>query len=135
MTDNTQPQVARAPEKVADEATNKAGSNTKKAKEGGGKPVAYTSPHPVQADGRYYKPGEVFVTDAPKGDEWEEHSPKEVAAISASTDLVPDDANLDEADVAALQAVAIIKHVSIVGIAKDKKALITAIKAAYEPHL
>lgn len=110
-------------------------AKTKKAAERTGKPTAYTAPHPVYVDNRYYKEGEPFVTDAPKGEQWEERTPKEVSAISASTDTVPDDANLDEADVAALQAVAIIKHVSIVGIAKDKKALITAIKAAYSPNL
>lgn len=100
-----------------------------------GNPEAFTSDRDVYVDGRYYKAGEVFVTDAETADHWHKVKPAEVAAIQASTDLVPDDANLDEADVAALQAVAIIKHVPIVGIAKDKKALITAIKAAYEPKL
>lgn len=108
---------------------------TSKTKPAKGDPVAYTAEHDVYVDSRYYKAGEPFVTDAPKGEGWTERKPAEVAAIAASTDAVPDDANLEEAEVAALQAVAILKHVSIVGIAKDKKALITAIKAAYEPAL
>lgn len=99
------------------------------------KPKAYTSTGPVYADNRYYREGEVFVTSQPKGENWTERKPAEVSAIEASINLIPNDANLDEASVEALQAVAIIKHVSIVGIAKDKAALITAIKAANEPSL
>lgn len=100
-----------------------------------GAPKRYVSKADAYVDDKYYKAGEPFVTDAIKAEDWDEVSAAEAAAITASTDTVPDDANLDEADVAALQAVAIIKHASIVGIAKDKKALITAIKAAYEPKL
>lgn len=117
-------------EKAAEAKQAKAVEKAKDAK-----PKAYTSNVPVYVDSRYYREGEVFVTSQPKGDTWTERKPAEVAAIQASTDLVPDDANLDEASVAALQAVAIIKHVSIVGIANDKAALITAIKAANEPTL
>ena len=98
-----------------------------------GEPKAYVSDADVYVDGRYYKLGEVFVTGQPKGDTWEEVSPKVAAAIQASTDRVPDDANLEGADKSALQAVAIIKHVNITGL--DKPALITAIKAADAPKL
>lgn len=38
-------------------------------------PVAYTAPHPVYVDQRYYKAGEQFVTSAKRGDAWEEVSP------------------------------------------------------------
>lgn len=31
---------------------------------------AFTAPHPVYTDGIYYEPGEVFVTDAPRGAAW-----------------------------------------------------------------
>lgn len=96
-------------------------------------PKRYTSTADVYVDNRYYKAGEVFVTSAAKGDDWTQVSQAEAAAIQASTDTVPDDANLEEADKAALQAVAIMKHVNITGL--DKPALITAIKAAYEPKL
>lgn len=140
----TDPKTTEAANKVVDvaadaikaaAASNKEPSDakTKQAAERKGKPIAYTAPHPVYVDSRYYKEGEVFVTGAPKGEEWVERTSKEVAAIAASTDSVPDDANLDEASKSALQAVAIIKHVNITGL--DKPALITAIKAAYEPHL
>lgn len=104
--------------------------NTKAPK---GKPVAYTADRDVYVDGMYHKAGEVFVTGQPKSEHWTKVTPKEVAAIEASTNRVPDDANLEAADKAALQAVAIIKHVNIAGL--DKAGLITAIKAAYEPKL
>lgn len=94
---------------------------------------SYVSKGPVYVGNRYYKAGEPFVTDQPKGDDWEEVTAKEVAAIEASTDRVPDDANLEAANKDALQAVAIMKHVNIVGL--DKAGLIDAIKAAYEPKL
>jgi hypothetical protein len=32
---------------------------------------AFIAPHPVYTGGIYYEPGEVFVTDAPEGDQWE----------------------------------------------------------------
>lgn len=38
-------------------------------------PVAYTAPHPVYVDQCYYKPGEVFVTSAKRGDAWVENDP------------------------------------------------------------
>ena len=98
-----------------------------------GNPVAYTSDRDVYVDNVYTKAGGVFVTNQPKSEYWTKVSPKEAAAIEASTNKVPDDANLEAADKAALQAVAIIKHINITGL--DKPALITAIKAAYEPAL
>jgi len=96
-------------------------------------PKAYVSDQPYSDGSRYYKPGEVFVSDAEPGTGWNETRPAEAAAIEAATNPVPDDANLEAADKAALQAVAIMKHVPIAGL--DKPALITAIKAAYEPKL
>lgn len=94
---------------------------------------SYTSPQPVYTGSRFYKPGEVFATDAKPSEDWEEVKPSEVAAIEAATNPVPDDVDLEAADKAALQAVAIMKHVAIKGL--DKPALITAIKSAYEPKL
>lgn len=32
---------------------------------------SYTAPHPVYVESRYYKPGEVFTTDAKPGQQWE----------------------------------------------------------------
>lgn len=93
----------------------------------------YTSTEPFYDGSRYYKPGEPFTTDAKKAEAWTAYSPKEAAAIEASTNQVPDDANLEAASKSALEAVAILKHVNIAGL--DKPALITAIKAAYEPKL
>lgn len=137
MTDTN---VTNATDKVVDAAADAiktaAKSNAKEPKAPKvkiGEPKAYVSDTDVYVDGRYYKLGEVFVTGQPKGETWEEVSPKAAAAIQASTDRVPDDANLEGADKSALQAVAIMKHVTITGL--DKPALITAIKAAYEPHL
>jgi len=37
--------------------------------------VRYVSSAPAQVAGRYYKPGEVFETDAPKADDWTEVDP------------------------------------------------------------
>ncbi|MGH6613807.1 hypothetical protein [Sphingomonas sp.] len=31
---------------------------------------AYTAPHPVYTGGAYYQPGQVFVTNAPRGKAW-----------------------------------------------------------------
>jgi hypothetical protein len=41
-------------------------------------PKAYTAPHDVYTAGIYTRAGEVFVTDAPKGKEWDE-KPADVA--------------------------------------------------------
>ncbi|MBO9624165.1 MAG: hypothetical protein J7500_15765 [Sphingomonas sp.] len=96
---------------------------------------AYTSTLPVeQPQGVYNKPGEVFYSDTDKpGEGWEKVDPKDAAAIEAATNPVPEDANLEAASKAALEAVAIMRHVNIAGL--DKPALITAIKASYEPKL
>lgn len=143
MTDlNKDPKVTQAAEKVVDAAADaikdaaKAQPAPAKApKAPTGKVKQYVSKADAYVDNRYYKAGEPFVTNQPKGEDWDEINAKEAAAIEASTNKVPDDANLEAADASALQAVAIIKHVPITGIANDKKALITAIKAAYEPAL
>lgn len=96
----------------------------------------YTSTQPYHDGAKYYKPGEVFTADVPKGkkpEAWTEVKPKEAAAIEASTNAVPDDANLEAASKPALEAVAIMRHVNVAGL--DKAALITAIKASYEAKL
>lgn len=96
-------------------------------------PKAYTAPHDVFTAGQYTRAGEVFVTDAPKGENWDEKTTAEKAAIEASTEKVPGDAPLENLDLAALRAVAVEKHVNADGL--NKKELITAIKAANEPRL
>lgn len=93
----------------------------------------YVSSQPVYTGSVFYKAGEPFTTDADPGEGWEKVTSKAAAAITAATDPVPDDANLEAASKSALEAVAIMKHVNIAGL--DKPALITAIKAAYEPKL
>lgn len=100
----------------------------------------YKSSKPTTAPGYYVPAGEVFAWEAPEGtdskpsDDWEEVKPAEAAAMAASQERVPDDANLEAADKAALQAVAILKHVDIREL-KTKEALIDGIRAAYEPKL
>lgn len=140
--ENKDPKVTRAAEQVVDEAADaiktaaRATSTETAAKpdKRQGKPKAYTSDRDVFVNNsEYVKAGEVFVTGAEPADHWTERKPAEVAAIEASTNLVPNDANLEEASAAALEAVAIMHKVSIVGIAGNKKALISAIKAANDP--
>ena len=145
-TENKTPPVTdRAAGKAAEKVVDAAADAIKEAVKATPEPVApakptspvraYTSTKDVYVDQRYYKAGEVFVTNAKPADHWDKVTPKEVAAIEGSTDLIPDDAQFDEASTEALQAYALIKRVPIVGIAKDRKALITAIKAANEPKL
>jgi len=95
-------------------------------------PKAYTAPHPVYTAGIFTPPGEVFVTDAPPGKEWDEKTPAEAAIIEASANPLPGDPSLDELGVEALKAVAVTKNVNVVGLT-SKKQLIDAIKAADEP--
>lgn len=100
----------------------------------------YKSSKPTTAPGYYVPAGEVFPwapakdSKAKPGEEWEEVKASDAAAMAASQDQVPDDANLEAADKAALQAVAIMKHVDIRNL-KTKDDLIDGIKAAYEPRL
>ena len=96
-------------------------------------PKAYTAPHPVYTAGEYTKPGEVFVTNAPKGDGWEEKTPQEAHIIEASTEKVPADVPLEGLGVESLRAVAVTKNVNPDGL--SKKQLIDGIKAANEPAL
>lgn len=98
-----------------------------------GKPVAYTATEGVYVDGAIFKPGEVFVTDKPKGLTWDEVDPKERAAADAGKPI-PDDVNLDALNVPALKAHAAAKQINI-GEAKSKADLIAVIKAAREPAL
>lgn len=93
---------------------------------------SYKAPHPVYTGGVFYKPGEVFVTDEPKGEQWELVSKAEKAAFDASEDI-PGDPPLESLGIEALRAVAVTKHVDPTGL--SKKDLISAIKAANEPKL
>lgn len=95
-------------------------------------PKAFKAPHPVYVGGVYYKPGEIFVTDDTKGEGWVAVGQAEKAATEASQDI-PGDPPLDSLGVDALRAVAVTKHVNPEGL--SKKDLISAIKAANEPHL
>jgi hypothetical protein len=139
----TEPRVARAANKVVDAASDaiKEAANVTTSEsepepaKTTGKFETYTSPTPVYVGGELVKPGDPFTTDAIPGSDWTKLKPKEAAAVVASTERVPDDAQFDVASVEALQAYALVKHVPIVGIEKDRKALITAIKAANEPAL
>lgn len=96
-------------------------------------PKAYTAPHDVYTAGVYTPAGKVFVTDADKGELWEEKTPEEAHTIQASTEQVPSDAPLESLGVEALKAVAVTKNVNVTGM--NKKQLIDAIKAANEPAL
>jgi len=96
-------------------------------------PKAYTAPHDVYTAGVYTKAGEPFVTDAPKGDEWDEKTPAEVHAIEGSLNQAPSDPPLESLSVEALKAVAVTKNINVTGM--DKAKLITAVKAANEPNL
>lgn len=94
--------------------------------------TTYTSTQPAYIDGKYFKPGEPFVTDAPKLPEWTAISKAEKAATDAAQDL-PGDPPLESLSLDALKAVAVTKHVNPEGL--NKKDLISAIKAANEPKL
>lgn len=96
------------------------------------KPKTYTSTMPAYVDGKYYQPGEPFVTDAPKGKDWSEISKVEKAAADAAQDD-PGDPPLEKLSLEALKAVAVTKKVNPEGLNKGE--LITAIKAANEPKL
>lgn len=96
-------------------------------------PTAYTAPHDVYTSGIYTKAGEVFVTDSPKGDGWEDKTPAEAKVIQASTNEIPTDPPIESLGVEALKAVAVTKNVDVTGL--NKKQLIDAIKAANEPAL
>lgn len=142
MTENSNDQqVARAAEKVVDAAADaittaaKATSADTPAPKRSTKPKTYTSTTATYVGGELVPAGKVFSTTDPKGSDWSEVTDKEAAAIEASTNLVPDDAQFDEAGIEALQAYALMKNVPIIGIAKNRKALISAIKAANEPAL
>lgn len=97
------------------------------------KPKAYTSTSPVYTGGRYYKPGEAFVTDAKKGEDWTAIDEADKAAIDASQPLGAGDPSLEALDLKALQAIAAEKKVNADGLSRAD--LITAIKAANEPRL
>lgn len=138
--ENKDPKVTQAAEKVVDDAADAIKLAAKAADTKPAKPAkrtgavkTYTSDRDVYVDNLYTKAGEVFTTNAIPAEHWTERKPAEVAAIEGSTNLVPNDANLEEASAAALEAVAIMHKVSIVGIAGNKKALISAIKAANDP--
>lgn len=93
-------------------------------------PKAYTSTQPVYVDQRYYKAGEVFVTNAEPGKTWEPVDKTEKAVADAIKPL-KDDVPLEGLSKAALEAVAVDKGVNPTGLSKDD--LITAIKASDDP--
>lgn len=94
----------------------------------------YTSTSPVYTGGQFVPAGTPFVSDAKAGEDWEEISAKEAAADEASTNRVPDDADLEALGKAALQAVAFMRHVPGIG-ELDAGGLKDAIRASYEPKL
>lgn len=96
-------------------------------------PKAFTAPHDVFTAGVYTKAGDVFVTDEPKGEHWDEKTPAEAHIIQASTEEIPGDAPLEGLGIEALKAVAVTKHINVTDM--SKKQLIDAIKAADEPAL
>lgn len=93
-------------------------------------PKSYIAPADVYTAGVYTKAGEVFVTDAPKGEGWIEKTPAEAHVIEAS-DPQPKDPPLESLSLEALKAVAVTKNVNVTGL--NKKQLIDAIKAANDP--
>lgn len=101
------------------------------------KPTTYTAPHRVYVDSKMYEPGEPFTTTQNKGKEWTHVDPKEAAAAEAAAKGPHADADLDEMQLPALQALAATKNVQITAGGKrlNKDELIAAIKAADEPAL
>lgn len=96
-------------------------------------PKTYKSTQPVFTGGKYYQPGKPFVTDAPKGENWEAIGEDEASVLQAAADQIPADQSLDGLSLPALQALAAEKRVKSDGLSKAK--LIDAIKAADEPRL
>lgn len=96
-------------------------------------PKAYTAPHDVFTAGIYTKAGEPFVTDAPKGDAWDEKTPAEAHAIEGSLNKIPGDPPLEGLSLESLKAVAVTHNINVTGLSKSQ--LIDAIKAANEPTL
>lgn len=94
----------------------------------------YTSTQPFYDGSMYHKAGEPFATDLAKKEEWTEVKPKEAAAIEASLNPVPDDADLEALPLTALKAVAYLRHVPRIA-ELDADGLKTAIRASYEPKL
>jgi hypothetical protein len=94
----------------------------------------YTSTQPFYDGSLYFKPGEPFSTDLSAKDEWTEVKPTEAAAIEASLNPIPDDADLEALPLTALKAVAYLRHVPRIG-EMDADGLKTAIRASYEPKL
>jgi hypothetical protein len=100
-------------------------------------PVSYTAPEAVYVDGVYHDAGKVFTTAQAPNDNWERVDGKEKAAIEASDKTLNVQPSLEDLDLPALQALAAEKGVQTTagGTRLNKAALITAIKAADEPHL
>jgi len=99
------------------------------------KQVRYVSNEPVHlGESGYYKPGEVFVTDADPLDNWKKVDADEAAAITGADPLKHEDVNIDELDVPALKALAASKGLNV-GNAKTADALKQIIRAGNEPAL
>lgn len=97
-------------------------------------PKAYVSTSDVYTAGIYTKAGEPFVTDAPKGEGWDEKTPEEVHAIEGSLNKIPGDPPITEKlGLDTLRAIAVVKNINVDGL--SAKQLVDAIKAANEPTL
>ena len=107
----------------------------------------YVSTQPTTAPGYYVPAGTPFVwepskvegedgkeTDSEPGKDWEEVTPKAAAAIEASVETVPDDADIEALSKYALEAVAFMRKVPDIG-ELDKDGLVDAIKSSYEAKL
>lgn len=94
-------------------------------------PKTYTAPHPVYTGGKLYAANEPFVTDQPAGDEWKTVGEQEKAAFDAAN-YQTSDSNFDDLTLSELRAVAAIKGVTVIG---NRKTVLAAVKAAFEPAL
>lgn len=96
------------------------------------KVIAYRALAAVYVDGVLHKEGETFVTDEPKGEQWEPVNPVQKAAAEASSEGEHGDVNLEALSVSELKAYAASLGVNL-GEAKTAKDIITVIKAADDP--
>lgn len=122
--------VADAADAIASDSKAKEAAKAPKAN---GKPKAYISTSDTYVGGRYFKAGEPFVTDEPKGNDWEAVDDAAKAAAEAAQPLGAGDPPLESMDLSALKAFAATKNVRADGLNKDE--LLAAIRAANEPKL
>lgn len=96
-------------------------------------PKPYTSTQDVYVGGKYHKAGHVFVTDEEPADHWTEHKPAEAQAIDQAVKDIPVQPPLENLDKAALQALAVDRHINVDGMSKQQ--MIDAIKSWNDPTL